>query len=261
MIQVQVNLNKEREPLSHSNIKEYNEVVDYLATKESRRQYHHNHQRYKETASVIKFTLEKEVRKQEVEVLDRLLFSAFISGVNNVIVRDHNFIPVPKSSSNELIYDDTSLEEVYGTLLPHLVQDYQGQRIKNVYQDWKRSNTYKSLYAYTRILPIDTDFKGLYCFQSVKNDVVTFIGYTKRNEIYKALFDRGFVTDVSSVPQPLKISVSYDVREAMLAVDAAKTMSRGSIYRKAIVSKLKQFVRNYRWQSDECLRDEIKKLI
>ena len=261
MIQVKIDLNKSREPFSHTNIKEYNEVIDYLSTREGRRQYHHKYQQYKETASVIKFTLEKEVRKQETEVLDRLLFSAFISGVNNVIIREHNVIPVPKGVSDELIYDDKALEEVYGNLLPHLIQDYQGNKIKNVYQSWSRSTSYKSLYAYTNILPTDTEFKGLYCFQSVRDDVATFIGYTKRAEIYKALFDRGFVTDVSSVPQPLKVSVALDVREAMIAVDAAKTMSRGSIYRKAIISKLKQFTKNYRWQNDESLRNEVKKLI
>ena len=256
---IEVLFDRPREELDVNVIQKYNDVCHYLSVKPSRRQYYSGHKELEHTAPLLKFSLEKEMRRIELEVVDRLLFASFISGIDSIIIDEKKVTQLPAHADVPLRGDELLFCNTVGTTLPYLALDWNGTKCNLHFSTYR--SAYPSCYFSHATLPNDTSLKGVYVIHSVKSDRVVFKAYTKRLEMYENLYDRNWVVSPGIPPQPLKANITHQIDDAFVAIGACKEMRRDSPYRKTLLQKLKNFDRNYRWRGSEHFKSQLKELI
>lgn len=257
---VEINLSNDRPPLSVNAVREYNKVTEYLSVNPKRRHYHYNHKELEHTASVLKFTLEKEVNRLEKEVLDRILFSAFISKISDFIIKEKTLVPIPKYSGGSVSGDFALFSDIFGDLLPECRTDYNNAKIRMNFTTHS-SSQYKQAYFSCSAFSQHTDLTGIYSLYKVEGEKVTFVSYNKRAEMYNNLFDRNFIANPGNIPTPVAKDLHLEIRDVEDALLACEVMRRHNPYRNTLVKKLKHFFKSYRWRGDDVFKTRLNALI
>jgi hypothetical protein len=246
------------EPLSNEVVRNYNTVEQYLSAKPQSRQYMRNHETLKSTASVVRFTLQKEVPKVEAEILDRVLFAAFLSNMSDIIITGKEITYIPKHVGIPLEGDTTNFCHFLTKFIPSMGVDWNGNATSIMFRSYRSG--FPSLSLYSDILTESSELKGIYSLSRTTDNEITFKSFTNRKDMYQAIFDKGLAALPGTVPKPVLMNLEKEISDAKDAIYAVKGMCRTSSYRRKMVSLLRRLCRTYRWKGDESLRKDIQEL-
>lgn len=203
-------------------------------------------------APLIKFSMARDMRILELDILENLLSMAYAVGATCAAINDR---------SVTFFIKDATLAQVFNrSVIEGYIERAFSIEKRNVvpWQHTSSGSRICKMHIAYGLLPCDSEVIGIYNFHNRVHNKVSYEMYTKRKECYDFLYNNGWVAEPGTPPTPTTRADNQCIREAYDALRFCQTTRPGNEWRDMLLMKLRTFQREFRWKDRDVFRAKLE---